>query len=73
MVDGVFKHGFLMYGVPIGSDKYCAFKLNEIAVTVARWLDSKLWQVLESATDLHIPQHHEGKEWDCVLPVPVVG
>ena len=22
-VDGVFEHGFIMYGVPIGSDAYC--------------------------------------------------
>ena len=30
-VDGTFEHGFLMYGVPIGSDAYCADQLMKIA------------------------------------------
>ena len=30
-VGGTFEHGFLMYGVPVGSDRYCAYKLQKIA------------------------------------------
>ena len=30
-VDGVFEHGFIMYGVPAGSDAYCRHKLMEVA------------------------------------------
>ena len=30
-VDGVFEHGFIMYGVPIGSDAYCRHQLMEVA------------------------------------------
>ena len=30
-VDGVFEHGFIMYGVPVGSDAYCRYQLMEIA------------------------------------------
>ena len=29
--DGNFEHGFLLYGVPVGSDTYCSHKLMEIA------------------------------------------
>ena len=31
VVDGRFEHGFLMYRVPVGSDCYCAYKLQKIA------------------------------------------
>ena len=30
-IDGAFEPGFLLYGVPIGSDKYCTYQLNKIA------------------------------------------
>ena len=30
-VDGNFEHGFIIYGVPVGSDKYCRHQLMEIA------------------------------------------
>ena len=30
-VEGNFEHGFLLYGVPVGSDVYCSHKLMEIA------------------------------------------
>ena len=40
---------------------------------VARWLDSSLWIILESAKGLSIPQQEEGRGWECVLPVPVEG
>ena len=115
-VDGNFEHGFLLYGVPVGSDAFCSCKLMEIAKSikedaqkasnllssdrqalwsalrcsivhrfdywlqlsypsvvapVARWLDEELWKILETAFGFHIPKEAEGKEWDCVLPVPV--
>ena len=117
-VDGNFEHGFLLYGVPVGSDIYCSHKLMEIAkriqddaqktaallstdrqalwsalrcsiiqrfdywlqlsypsvvAPVAKWLDDELWKILETAFGFHIPKAAEGKEWDCVLPVPVEG
>ena len=115
-VNGDFEHGFLLYGVPVGSDAYCSFKLMEVAkmikedgqktanllssdrqalwsalrcsivhrfdywlqlsypsvvAPVARWLDEELWKILETSFGFHIPKEAEGKEWDCVLPVPV--
>ena len=30
-VDGAFEHGFIMYGVPVGSEKYCHHQLMEVA------------------------------------------
>ena len=33
-VDGVFEHGFIMYGVPVGSDAYCHHKLMEVAKSI---------------------------------------
>ena len=30
-VDGVFEHGFTMYGVPIGSDAFCRHQLMQVA------------------------------------------
>jgi hypothetical protein len=42
-------------------------------VPVARWLDNELWKILETATGLTIPRQAGGREWDCVLPVPVEG
>ena len=35
-VDGVFEHGFIMYGVPVGSDAYCRHKLMEVANGIVR-------------------------------------
>ena len=118
VVDGIFEHGFLLYGCPIGSPRYSRKKLHQIAsgiaeeaqqtaellagerqalwsalrcsiscrfdywlqmcypsevAPVARWLDSRLWVILETATGLSIPQEEEGRGWECVLPVPVEG
>ena len=115
-VEGNFEPGFVLYGVPVGSDAYCSFKLMQIAKTikedaqktsnllssdrqalwsalrcsiahrfdywlqlsypsvvapVARWLDEELWKILETAFGFHIPKVAEGKEWDCVLNVPM--
>ena len=30
-INGVFEHGFLMYGAPIGSDAYCHHQLMQVA------------------------------------------
>ena len=35
VVDGSFEHGFLMYGVPVGSDRYCTYQLRQIAERIA--------------------------------------
>ena len=40
---------------------------------VAAWLDGELWTVLEAAVGRHIPRGQEGKGWETVLSVPVVG
>ena len=45
---------------------------SEVA-PVARWLDCKLWAILETATGLSIPRQDCGRDWECVLPVPVQG
>ena len=37
------------------------------------WLDDQLWTVLEAAVGTHIPWGEEGRGWETVLDVPVVG
>ena len=40
---------------------------------VAAWLDGELWSVLEAAVGCHIPRGEEGRGWETVVQVPVVG
>ena len=42
-------------------------------INLARWLDSRLWVILETATGLLIPRQDQGLGWECVLPIPVQG
>ena len=43
-VDGVFEHGFIMYGVPVGSDAYCRHKLMEVAKRIVSDGQKTLWR-----------------------------
>ena len=37
---------------------------------VAKWLDQKLWSVLEKTVGFLVPRVTEGRGWDCVVSVP---
>jgi hypothetical protein len=54
-------------------DYWLQLSYPSVVAPVARWLDSELWKTLETATGLSIPREAEGREWDCVLPVLVLG
>ena len=117
-VEGSLEPGFVLWGVPIGSDQYTSHKLQEIAqgivsdaqqtadllsgerqslwsalrlsilhqfdywlqlsypsvvTPVARWLDTEIWKILETATGLSIPRQVTDMDGECILPVPVTG
>ena len=54
-------------------DYWCQLSYPSDIKPVASWLDSELWVLLESAVGCHIPRGEEGRGWECVLDVPVVG
>ena len=54
-------------------DYWLQMSYPSVVEPVARWLDSQLWTILETATGLTIPRAASAESWNCVLPVPVVG
>ena len=63
----------LKWSVSQRMDYWCQLSYPSDMQPVAAWLDDQLWTVLEAAVGSHIPRGEEGRGWETVLPVPVVG